>query len=200
MNNNYFKHFIYTTQAFTPQQCEYQIQRFEEDTTHQTDDYEINKNMRWKNYTSIYISKHHHWNDIDELYAETTGRLLKEYAHHCERVLDDCEPRPVIFNNVTYNDTGFKIKRYDPGDYFHWHHDLTNTDKQGLRQIGCIFYLNDVVEGGQTEFLDGTIITPTQGTVLMFPSAWTYVHRGLPPVNQRKYATTTFICSRETSS
>ena len=195
MNNNYFKHFIYTTQAFTKEQCEYQIQRFEEDTTHQTVDYSHHNNTQWKNYTSIYITKHQHWWDIDKLYANTIDRLLPEYIKHCELVLDDCKPRPVMFKSNTYNDTGFKLRRYDPGDYFHWHHDLTNKDELGWRHVGCIFYLNDVAEGGETEFLDGTLIQPTQGTVLMFPSSWTYIHRGLPPVNSPKYAATTFICS-----
>ena len=49
-------------------------------------------------------------------------------------------------------------------------------------------YLNDIEEGGETEFLDqNRRIKAQKGTMVIFPAAWTHVHRGNPPLNKDKY-------------
>ena len=55
--------------------------------------------------------------------------------------------------------------------------------------------MNDVDEGGETEFLNlykpGTYIPftvkPKRGRMLMFPPTWQYYHAGLKPISGMKY-------------
>ena len=45
---------------------------------------------------------------------------------------------------------------------FRWHNDFSLDKQYGLRMLTLIWYLNDVEEGGETEFVDGTIVKPKQ--------------------------------------
>ena len=63
------------------------------------------------------------------------------------------------------------------------------------RFLAFFIYLNDVDEGGETQFVQlkkpGThiplMIKPQQGRLLMFPPQWMYYHAGLKPVSNSKY-------------
>ena len=57
--------------------------------------------------------------------------------------------------------------------------------------------MNDGGEEGVTEFIDGTIITPKAGKLLIFPATWCYLHRGLPPKVGRKYIATGWLYTGE---
>jgi hypothetical protein len=49
-------------------------------------------------------------------------------------------------------------------------------------------YLNDVAEGGETEFPTLDLqVSPKCGTILVFPSTWTFLHRGNVPISNDKY-------------
>lgn len=98
--------------------------------------------------------------------------------------------------------SGFQIQRTDPGGGYKWHSDehwysivdkTTMTCKTWMRGMTYIFYLNDVEHDGYTEFVDGTKIQPKAGHYLLFPSTWTYVHRGFPPKDEVKYICTGWI-------
>ena len=78
-----------------------------------------------------------------------------------------------------------KLAQYVPGQEMGWHDDYglpvkyTNQKNPGgRRQITSITYINDDYEGGETEFRDGTLITPKAGYTLIFPSHWSFRHRG----------------------
>jgi hypothetical protein len=58
----------------------------------------------------------------------------------------------------------------------------------------AILYLNDVDEGGETEFLYQSIrIKPKKGTLILCPGSFTHTHRGNPPLSGEKYIVTTWI-------
>ena len=65
-------------------------------------------------------------------------------------------------------DRGYKIQRTIPGGFYHWHNDFGVGDERhsdfGERLVTFIWYLNDVDEGGETEFMDGTKVKPKQGS------------------------------------
>lgn len=74
------------------------------------------------------------------------------------------------------------------GDGYHtWHCEkssYSNTD----RVIAWILYLNDVEEGGETEFLyQAKRVKPKAGTLAVWPAGFTHVHRGNPPLSNKKY-------------
>ena len=82
----------------------------------------------------------------------------------------------------------FKLQRTKPGQGYHvWHHEQNNM-QESHRLISVIAYLNNVEEGGETEFIHQQCrYAPRQGTVLLFPSSFTHTHRGNPPIKDTKY-------------
>lgn len=90
--------------------------------------------------------------------------------------------------------TGYKIQMYEANvGEFKWHFDALGPGAWS-RQIAIIFYLNDVLEGGETEFFHQKLkIKPTAGTLLLFPPHWTHVHRGNIPKSYKKYVITSFV-------
>ena len=48
-------------------------------------------------------------------------------------------------------------------------------------------YLNDVTDGGETEFLhQGLKVQPQKGLTLIWPADWTHTHRGVASPTQEK--------------
>jgi|TARA_Y100000031_G_scaffold127130_1_gene144620 hypothetical protein len=87
-----------------------------------------------------------------------------------------------------------KIQRYQPTQGYHvWHPEVTNQENAG-RVLVCLLYLNTVEEGGETEFLYQKMRVPAvQGTLAMFPTTWTHLHRGNPPLKGNKYVINTWL-------
>jgi hypothetical protein len=87
-----------------------------------------------------------------------------------------------------------KIQRYQPTQGYHvWHPEVTNQGNAG-RVLVCLLYLNTVEEGGETEFLYQKMRVPAvQGTLAMFPTTWTHLHRGNPPLKGNKYVINTWL-------
>jgi hypothetical protein len=85
-----------------------------------------------------------------------------------------------------------KIQKTAPrGGYHAWHCEADSITRQH-RVLTWTLYLNDIPEGeGETEFLwQGIRIQPKQGTVCIFPTAFTHTHRGNPVYSQDKYIAT----------
>ncbi len=52
-------------------------------------------------------------------------------------------------------------------------------------------YLNDVEDGGGTEFYhQNLIVKPRKGKTLIWPADWTHTHRGVTSPTQEKYVIT----------
>jgi len=85
----------------------------------------------------------------------------------------------------------FKIQKTKIGGGYHlWHYE-SDSKSASNRLITWILYLNDVQEGGETEFLyQHTRVKPEQGTLVMWPAAFTHTHRGNPPLSNDKYIVT----------
>lgn len=94
-----------------------------------------------------------------------------------------------ISQNYIYNPS-VKIQRTDIGGGFHnWHHE---TDKNEERIATWMLYLNDLdADDGTTEFIfQSKKITPSIGTMLIWPAGYTHSHRGNPPYKKIKYIAT----------
>ena len=73
-----------------------------------------------------------------------------------------------------------RIKKYHKNteDQFAPHVDV-GDHASAKRFLAFLVYLNDVEEGGETEFrFQKRRIKPTAGTVVLFPAAMTHVHKG----------------------
>ena len=87
-----------------------------------------------------------------------------------------------------------RIKRYRVAndDQFETHFD--SIDVKAQRYLVFLWYLNDVMEGGETAFVDLDIrIAPKTGRLLMFPPYWMFQHAGLPPISGEKYILSTYL-------
>tara|TARA_R110002073_G_scaffold147486_1_gene300232 strand:+ start:90 stop:683 length:594 start_codon:yes stop_codon:yes gene_type:complete len=76
------------------------------------------------------------------------------------------------------------------GGYHMWHHE--HADIESLhRVLTWSIYLNDVEEGGETEFLyQSQRIKARKGKIVIFPAGFTHTHRGNPPLSGDKYILT----------
>jgi len=93
-------------------------------------------------------------------------------------------------NNMKIKDTGFMLNKYKKNTGFYTTHTDFNGDNfqtNGYRIVTYIWYLNDVLEGGETEFIDGTKVKAERGKLLFFPSTWAYSHTGNKPLSSDKY-------------
>ena len=66
------------------------------------------------------------------------------------------------------------------------------VDQKTPRMIAMLFYLNDV-DGGETEFISGKKIIPSTGKLVMFPSSWNFIHRGVTPNKGKKYIISAYL-------
>ncbi|HZP67261.1 MAG TPA: 2OG-Fe(II) oxygenase [Rudaea sp.] len=87
-----------------------------------------------------------------------------------------------------------RIKRYfaEGNDQFQPHFDA--IDYTSNRYLVFLWYLNDVADGGETEFPDlGLRVSARAGRLLVFPPYWMFQHAGLPPRSNDKYIISTYL-------
>lgn len=112
------------------------------------------------------------------------NEVYLEYAQKFS-ILNDCDPHKIWAH---------KLQKTLPGEGYHiWH-----TENMGRgtcnRLLTYVLYLNDVEEGGETEFLyQGKRVKPKAGTLLLWPAGFTHVHRGNPPLSGEKYILTGWV-------
>ena len=87
--------------------------------------------------------------------------------------------------------SGVKVQKTIPsGGYHIWHCENSSIITKG-RAIAWMLYLNDIEEGGETEFLYlSKRIKPKAGRLIIWPAGWTHTHRGNPPLEGEKYIIT----------
>ena len=80
------------------------------------------------------------------------------------------------------------------GEGYHFWHCENAEMKARNRILAFMVYLNDVNEGGETEFLyQKCRFKPEKNTMLVWPSQFTHVHRGNPPLSNDKYIITGWV-------
>jgi hypothetical protein len=87
-----------------------------------------------------------------------------------------------------------KIQKTEVGGGYHvWHNE--DDIPQNMRRIATfILYLNDVDEGGETEFLYyPKRVKAKQGRFILWPAGFTHTHRGNPPISNTKYIVTGWV-------
>jgi 2OG-Fe(II) oxygenase superfamily len=83
------------------------------------------------------------------------------------------------------------------GNYNYWHCEVfpeAGTNEALHRTLLFMFYLNDVAEGGHTEFFyQQRAIQPKAGRMVIAPAYFTHTHRGCTPTSGDKYILTSWI-------
>jgi len=87
-----------------------------------------------------------------------------------------------------------RIKRYRAGTEEQFEPHFDSMDDKANRYLVFLWYLNDVAEGGETEFCNlGIRVAPRAGRLLMFPPYWMFQHAGLAPRSNDKYIVSTYL-------
>jgi hypothetical protein len=121
--------------------------------------------------------------------------LLQEYVNQLMQVASaytNVFPFANYYDPWGINDV-VNIQRYLPGQGYHeWHTERTGTHPiPSTRHLVFMTYLNDVNDGGETEFYHQNIkVKPEKGLTLIWPADWTYTHRGVPSTTETKYIVT----------
>ena len=83
------------------------------------------------------------------------------------------------------------LQKTSPSGGYHSFHCENMGWVNNARSIAWMIYLNDVEEGGETEFLyQQKRYKPIANTALLWPGSWTHQHRGNPPLSGDKYILT----------
>jgi hypothetical protein len=87
-----------------------------------------------------------------------------------------------------------KIQKTLPSQGYHLWHVERAYSQACSRVLVYTVYLNDILNGGETEFLfQKKRISPKKGRVCIFPAHFPYVHRGNPPLDGVKYILTSWL-------
>ena len=87
------------------------------------------------------------------------------------------------------------VQKYPKGGGFFKFHTERASLLYGNRHLVYMTYLNDVTEGGETEFAHQKLkVKPQKGLTLIWPCDWTHYHRGIPSQTQVKYIATGWYC------
>lgn len=83
------------------------------------------------------------------------------------------------------------IQKYKPKEGFlEWHAERCGL-KTSTRLLVFMTYLNDIEEGGETEwFFQKLKIKPEKGLTVIWPAEWLYLHRGCAAKKETKYIIT----------
>lgn len=84
-----------------------------------------------------------------------------------------------------------KLQHTPVGGGFHEWHCEQGGGHSAARSLVWMIYLNDVTDGGDTEFLYQHMkVQPKKGTLVIWPAGITHPHRGNPPYSNDKYVAT----------
>ena len=94
--------------------------------------------------------------------------------------------------------TTMKIQKTLPTEGYHvWHLEHGKGFDNEPRAFVFSIYLNDIEDGGETEFLHfSKRVKPKTGRIVIWPAGFPYVHRGNPPLSGEKYILTSWMTLR----
>ena len=132
---------------------------------------------------------------IEKFNEIVVNQYLGSFPHQ-----DETKPGEDLFLAPTFYEL-LQVQEYpkSTGHYNAWHAE-TGTFEMSRRLFSFLLYLDDVEEGGETDFIyangeDGKMLSfkPTKGTLLIHPASFPYIHRGRTPMSSNKTILTTWL-------
>lgn len=124
---------------------------------------------------------------------------LKTVSYEDTCKMSDSEIERLVGYIYTIDDINMQRYTKGQGGYHHWHsehfpHPTDPTQRSLHRVLLWLVYLNDVEEGGETEFFyQQAKVKPTQGSIVLAPCGFTHTHRGSIPKSSDKYVLASWI-------
>ncbi len=170
------------------------------------------------------ISQYPEWNDISNMMMAALQRHLQDYMNKYRmllvgamspRVVHPVTGEPVQLTIDNFDECGsahvgelmrtmyragpLNVQKYlrASGGYHHWHSEIypQNASCESLhRALLFQFYLNDVAEGGETEFYyQRRKIEARRGRLIIAPAGFTHSHKGHVATSGDKIIATSWI-------
>ncbi|MFN9605615.1 MAG: 2OG-Fe(II) oxygenase [Planctomycetota bacterium] len=210
--------------ALRPELCREAIARFEarERKSDGLTGHGVDKSK--KNSTDLTITGLAQWSDLHGEILDSTLRHLMQYLRKYPYLMTSAlalsvqdtvtgQIRPLAAADVetaaeehlgaylfkVFRPGAINVQKYSKnvGGYYYWHSEIYPRDPAAEtlhRVLLFMFYLNDVDEGGETEFLyQERKLKPTAGTMVIAPAGFTHTHRGNVPRSNDKYILTSWI-------
>lgn len=172
--------------TFSPELCRELIARFEADPRIFPSATATRSAPKVRSGTMLDLARHGEWADICARYHEATERNLRAYGAAVPAMAGFLTSPGVTRGSPV-------MERIQPGQGFEMHVDASFGGTH-RRLLACLLYLNDVAEGGFTEFPYQRIrVQPQAGSMVLFPPYWTHPHRGASPVSNVKYKISSYL-------
>ena len=133
-----------------------------------------------------------HSTDIDSWW-ESHKSLIMNFDLAWNHYIQHTGVKDLYKNEFNY--TNLKLQKTLPTEGYHlWHVEHGKGNSNERRAFVFSVYLNDVEEGGETEFLHfSKRVKPKTGRIVIWPAGFPYVHRGNPPISGKKYILTSWM-------
>jgi len=130
------------------------------------------------------------WQKIEKLLYKELSKAVEIYIKQIRSVITEYE---VLDGEMSVD--VFMIQKYIKQEGKYIYHNDSNVDYEShkYRIITFLWYLNDVEEGGETEFFGEYKIKPERGKLVLFPATWCFPHRGCMPISSDKYIITNWF-------
>ena len=155
----------------------------------------VNKNV--KDTTDFVISDGgERWDKINKTLNKELTNNVNEYLRNCNNTMRDNEYQYLSGGLVRHL---MQMQKYYKNVGKFSYHEDSKVDfiNKSDRKITFMWYLNDVTEGGETEFWSDYKITPEFGKLILFPAEWSFPHTGKIPISNDKYIITGWLWENE---
>lgn len=172
----------------------------------------------------ITLDRHPHWQDMHQaIMAQTYPHIRAYLDKHFMLLMGAVSPQvvhpatgqPVTLTPENYLEAGrpnldalvrhfyrsgyINLQHYQQqtGGYPHWHSEVfpQSPHNEPLHRVLLwMYYLNDVADGGETEFFyQRHRVQPKKGRMVIAPAGFTHTHRGNVPLSGDKYILTSWV-------
>ena len=210
--------------ALTPEQCEHIVARFNASDKVVRGKTGQGVDTTKKDSYDLTISQYPDWNDVSNMMMGALQHHLQQYMNKYRMMLvgamapqvihpvtgqavqltidnfDECgTPYVGELMRTMYRAGQINVQKYvqTSGGYHHWHSEIypQNASCESLhRALLFQFYLNDVADGGETEFFyQKRKIDARQGRLIIAPAGFTHSHKGHVARSSDKYIATSWI-------
>lgn len=165
--------------VFTPGYCEHMISEFERLANNGIGFYRHEKRHTKEDYAIVMSPGVHNFLPFKGKHC------IEAFFDLLQIVFDNYSSRYTYLKDVQVTCSSMKMQRTDPGQGYHvFHAEQGNGNVYSMHQKRAVvytLYLNtlDSDAGGETEFLyQKKRIAPVENTMIIWPAAYTHVHRG----------------------
>ena len=122
-------------------------------------------------------------------------KIFNTYINNVVNCFKDYKDQWPFLNTIKGMEIGtFNLQKYSPGGHFSAVHTERASSSTMHRVLAFMTYLNDVEEGGETEFhYYGINVKPKKGKTIIWPAEWTHAHSGGIVKQGCKYIVTGWI-------